>query len=61
MANHSNILSWEISWTEDPGGRGPCSCKELDTTEQLSMHANETEWKSGGINENKSKFLGKNQ
>ena len=59
MANHSNILSWEISCTEDPGGHGPCSCKELDTTEQLSMHANETEQKSGGINENKSKFLGK--
>ena len=20
MATHSNILAWEISWTEDPGG-----------------------------------------
>ena len=20
MANHSNILSWEIPWTEEPGG-----------------------------------------
>ena len=20
MATHSNILTWEIAWTEDPGG-----------------------------------------
>ena len=23
MATHSNILSWEILWTEEPGGLGP--------------------------------------
>ena len=29
MANHSNILAWEIPWTEEPGARGR---KESDTT-----------------------------
>ena len=24
MAAHSNILAWEISWTEDPGGQQQC-------------------------------------
>ena len=28
VAAHSNILAWEISWTESPGGR----CNELDVT-----------------------------
>ena len=23
MATHSNILAWEISWTEEPGGLQP--------------------------------------
>ena len=33
MATHSNILSWRIPWTEQPGGLwGP---KESDTTERL--------------------------
>ena len=42
MATHSNILAWEIPWTEDPGGcdRGasdsPLGHKESDPTEQLS-------------------------
>ena len=27
MGTHSSILSWEISWTEEPGGH-----KELDMT-----------------------------
>ena len=32
MATHSSILAWGIPWTEEPGG-----CKELDTTEKLSL------------------------
>ena len=34
MATHSSILTWRIPWTEEPG-RGR---KELDTTEQLTLH-----------------------
>ena len=38
MAAHSSILAWKIPdrgawWAASPQG-----CKELDTTEQLSMH-----------------------
>ena len=29
----ASILAWKISWTEEPGGYSPRSCKELDTTE----------------------------
>ena len=36
MATHSSFLAWEIPWTEEPGGS--MGCKELDTTQQLSMH-----------------------
>ena len=31
-AIHSNILTWEILWTEEPGGYRPWGYKELDTT-----------------------------
>ena len=31
-AIHSSILAWRIQWTS------PWGCKELDTTEQLSLH-----------------------
>ena len=34
MATHSSILTWRIPWTEEPG-RGH---KQLDTTEQLTLH-----------------------
>ena len=37
MATHSSILAWEIIWTEEPGGRCPQSCKELDTDEQAPI------------------------
>ena len=59
MGTHSNILTWRIPWTEEPGGlqRGckelgfatmglqrvghhglePWGCKELDTTERLTI------------------------
>ena len=41
MATHSSILAWRISWTEEPGlvGYSPWGHKELDMTEQLSVHA----------------------
>ena len=38
MANHSSILAWRIPWTEGPDKQ--CSswgCKELDTTEWLTL------------------------
>ena len=33
MATHSSILSWEIPWTEEPGGLRSLESKELDTNE----------------------------
>ena len=39
MATNSNILAWRIPWTEEPGGLySPWGCKELDMTEQLTLH-----------------------
>ena len=32
MANHSSILTWKISWTEEPGGLQYMGLQELDTT-----------------------------
>ena len=37
MAIHSSILAWRIPWTEEPGGHSPCGCKELDTTDRLTL------------------------
>ena len=31
------ILTWKISWTEEPAGYSPWSFKELDMTEQLTL------------------------
>ena len=31
MATHSSILSWNISWTEEPSGLQSMGHKELDT------------------------------
>ena len=39
MATHSSMLSWRIPWTEDLADYSPWGQKELDVTEQLSMHA----------------------
>ena len=36
MATHSSILTWEIPWTEEPGGYSPWSHKESEANEQLS-------------------------
>ena len=33
MAVHSNILAWEILWTEEPAGYRPWGCKELGMIE----------------------------
>ena len=38
METHSSILAWRIPWTEEPGRLfSPWGCKELDTTEQLTL------------------------
>ena len=37
MATHSNILAWEITGTEEPGGLQSMGSQELDTTEQPKM------------------------
>ena len=34
MAIHSSILTWEIPWTEEPGGLQSIGSQESDTTEQ---------------------------
>ena len=42
VATHSSILAWEIPLTEEPGGLKSIRPKELDTTEQMSMHTYHT-------------------
>ena len=38
MVTHSSILSWRISWTEEPCGlHSPWGHKESDMTEQLAL------------------------
>ena len=38
MATHSNILAWEIPWTEEPGAwRSPWGCKESGATKQQQL------------------------
>ena len=37
MATHSNILAWEITGTEEPGGLQSMGSQESDTTEQPNM------------------------
>ena len=32
MATHSNILAWEIPWTEEPGGLQSMGWQESDVT-----------------------------
>ena len=39
MATHSSILAWTIPWTEERGMLQSMVLKELDATEQLSIHA----------------------
>ena len=37
MATHSSTLAWRIPWAEEPGGPQSWGCKELDTTEWLTL------------------------
>ena len=38
MATHSSVLAWRIPRTEEPGGlHSPWGCKELHTTERLTL------------------------
>ena len=37
MATHSSILTWKISWTEEPGQLQSMGSQRQDTTEPLSM------------------------
>ena len=32
MITHSNILAWELPWTEEPGGLQSTGSQESDTT-----------------------------
>ena len=36
IATHSSNLTWEIPWTEEPGGLRPWGGKESDMTGQLT-------------------------
>ena len=36
MATHSSILTWEIPWTEEPGGLQSMESLESAMTERLS-------------------------
>ena len=36
MATHCSILTWEIPWTEEPGGPQFMGLQELDMNEQLN-------------------------
>ena len=38
MATHSNILTWEIPWTEEPGGLQPMQSQESEMTKHACMH-----------------------
>ena len=61
ITTHSSILSWEIPWTEEPGGLLSMGRTELDTTEATAcMHALEKEmathsgvltWRIPGVGE----------
>ena len=51
IATLSDILAWRIPWREEPGGLqsmycSPWGCKELDTTEWLSLHFTWTKQKN---------------
>ena len=41
MATHSNIIAWQIPWTEEPGGYSPEGHKESErskVTKQRHIH-----------------------
>ena len=47
MATHSSILAWRIHGQRRPVGYSPRGCKELDTTERLSVSL--FSWRRGEI------------
>ena len=38
MATHPGILAWRIPQTEEPGGLGPQSCRESDTSDRVNTY-----------------------
>ena len=44
MMAHSNILAWEIPWTEDTGTLQAVGSREPDMTWRLSTHAHRRVW-----------------
>ena len=38
MTTHSNILAWEILWTEEPGGLQSMESQSQDMTEYTYMY-----------------------
>ena len=60
LATHSSLLTWEIPWTEEPGGSSPKSRIESNATKWLSrytciftalifLYANSNEWSSQSL------------
>ena len=48
MATHSSILAWKSPWTEEPGGLQAMGLQRVDTTYQLSRHANTSPFQCDG-------------
>ena len=42
MVNYSSIFAWKIPWTEELGGLQSMGCRELGTTEQLTLPSQPT-------------------
>ena len=38
MTSHSSILTWRISWTEEPGGTHSTGSQSRTRLKQLNMH-----------------------
>ena len=51
MESHPRIVSWEISWTDEPGGLQSMGHKEADTTEHTHKPTfqNEKKKKNGTV------------
>ena len=49
MATHSNILSWRIPWTEEPGRLQSVGLHSQTGLKRLSTHAHVTEQRSAGF------------
>ena len=49
MATHSNILSWRIPWTEEPGRLQSIGLHSQTGRKRLSTHTHVTEQRSTGF------------